>query len=127
VEKIEVASSQEFLVLAVSKLNAWLNLGYDTIAVICRDEVEAKQVQRQLMAYLPVQESSLENAVFNKGIMVLPIKLTKGLEFDTVLLWNPVKENYKKSDANAKLLYVAVTRALHELTIVFQGVLSPLL
>jgi DNA helicase-2/ATP-dependent DNA helicase PcrA len=127
VETIEVASSQELLAVAVSKLNDWLNLGYDTIAVICRDEVEAKQVQCQLMAYLPVQESSLENAVFNKGIMVLPIKLTKGLEFDTVLLWNPVKENYKKSDANAKLLYVAVTRALHELTIVFQGVLSPLL
>ena len=81
----------------------------------------------QLKDYVSVQESSLENAVFNKGIMVLPIKLTKGLEFDTVLLWNPTIESYPLNDANAKQLYVAATRALHELTILYQGELSPLL
>jgi DNA helicase-2/ATP-dependent DNA helicase PcrA len=127
VEKIKVKTEKEQSDEAVDKIKEWLKEGYDTIAVICKDEEEAVSVQKQLKAFLPVQESSLEEAVFNKGIMVLPIKLTKGLEFDTVLLWNPTLESYPQNDANAKLLYVAATRALHELTIVYQGELSPLL
>ncbi len=53
--------------------------------------------------------------------------MTKGLEFDSVLLWNPDVNNYEKSDADAKLLYVAITRALHELHIVYMGKLAELL
>lgn len=47
--------------------------------------------------------------------MALPIRMVKGLEFDTVILWNPdVKTALSRPD-EAKLLYVAATRALHEL------------
>jgi DNA helicase-2/ATP-dependent DNA helicase PcrA len=53
--------------------------------------------------------------------------MTKGLEFDAVLLWNPDDVSYRASDEDAKLLYVAITRALHELHIVYQGNLSKLL
>ncbi|NLC19582.1 MAG: ATP-binding domain-containing protein [Clostridiales bacterium] len=59
--------------------------------------------------------------------MVLPIYMTKGLEFDAVILWNPDDESYPVNDADAKLLYVAVTRALHELYILYKGKLSGLL
>ena len=93
--------------------------GYDTAAVICRDEVEAEQVRN----YLKLGEGE---DCFAKGVMVLPIHLTKGLEFDAVLLWNPSEEAYGQNEADAKLLYVAVTRALHELHIVYKEGLSPL-
>ena len=63
---------------------------------------------------------------FERGVMVLPIQLTKGLEFDAVILWNPSKESYGENEAEAKLLYVAVTRALHELHIVYKDELSTL-
>lgn len=56
--------------------------------------------------------------------MVLPVALTKGLEFDAVFLWNPTKEQYPFNDANTKLLYVAVTRALHKLAIAVEGELT---
>jgi len=69
----------------------------------------------------------MEQMNFTNGIMVLPIHMTKGLEFDSVLLWNPDVNNYEKSDADAKLLYVAITRALHELHIVYLGELAELL
>lgn len=58
--------------------------------------------------------------------MVLPIHLTKGLEFDAVILWNPSPDAYRENEADAKLLYVAVTRALHELHIVYKDELSKL-
>lgn len=60
-------------------------------------------------------------------VTVLPLALTKGLEFDAVILYNPNEECYADSDRDAKLLYVAVTRALHELHIVYTGELCKLL
>lgn len=73
------------------------------------------------------QEDGFEGISFTKGVMVLPIYMTKGLEFDTVILWNPDEESYLVTDEDAKLLYVAITRALHELHIVYKGRLSGLL
>ena len=93
--------------------------GYDTAAIICRDEREAEQVRKSL-------KLGERETCFTKGVMVLPIQLTKGLEFDAVLLWNPSEEAYGEKEADAKLLYVAVTRALHELHIVYKDELSPL-
>lgn len=93
--------------------------GYDTAAVICRNEQEAEKVR----ALLKIGDGK---EMFTKGVMVLPIQLTKGLEFDAVLLWNPSKEDYGENEAEAKLLYVAVTRALHELHVVYKEELSQL-
>jgi len=53
--------------------------------------------------------------------------MTKGLEFDSVILWNPDCNSYEATDADAKLLYVAITRALHELHMVYEGELAKLL
>lgn len=93
--------------------------GYDTTAIICRNETEAAKVR----AWLGQNE---EGENFEKGVMVLPIQLTKGLEFDAVILMNPSKEAYRETEADAKLLYVAVTRALHELHVVYEEELSML-
>lgn len=65
-------------------------------------------------------------AAFSKGVMVLPIQFTKGLEFDAVILYNPSQADYGENEAEAKLLYVAVTRALHELHVVYEKELSSL-
>lgn len=58
--------------------------------------------------------------------MVLPISYTKGLEFDAVLIWNPSKEDYPEDNAHARLLYVAATRALHELCLLYHDSLTEL-
>lgn len=70
--------------------------GYGSIAVICGDDAEAEWIGKWL-----------------EGVTILPVQMTKGLEFDVVLLWNPPKE--ADSAKTAKLQYVAATRALHEL------------
>jgi DNA helicase-2/ATP-dependent DNA helicase PcrA len=75
---------------------------------------------------MPLPEN-LENMTFMNGIMVLPIHMTKGLEFDCVIIWNPDENSYRDDDGDAKLLYVAITRAMHELHIVYMGHLSKLL
>lgn len=105
----------------------WQKNGFDTIAVICRNEEEAAYAAKELGKRLPVAESDLEKAVFDKGIMVLPVEYTKGLEFDAVLLLDPGREQYPADDGHAKLLYVAATRALHRLSVLHTGSLTGLI
>lgn len=96
---------------------------YGTIAVICRDFKTSEWLKQKLSGLIEIDYGS----DFQKGVMILPIELTKGLEFDGVILWNPNSTNYPECEAEAKLLYVAVTRALHELHVVYNRELSSLL
>ena len=127
VESKGVSTETRMIQLAANEIKSWQSKGYDTIAVICKDETQTDSVREALRQYIEVNSESLETTEFTRGVMVLPINMTKGLEFDTVLLMDPSKDAYPKNDANAKLLYVAATRALHELTIVYKESLSELL
>lgn len=88
-EKAMYQRAQEIVKNATEK-------GYGSIAVICADEAEAEWIGKWL-----------------EGVTILPVQMTKGLEFDVVLLWNPPAGI--DSVKTAKLQYVAATRALHEL------------
>lgn len=88
---------------AADVINQAKEKGYESIAIICKDEQEADWVGKWM-----------------EDVTVLPIKLTKGLEFDMVILWNPQLEQATTQQAIAKLWYVGVTRALHELHILNQ-------
>lgn len=103
------------------------NSKLDTIAVVCRDQKEAAVVALELSRYIDVAESDPEKTEFGSGIMVLPVEYTKGLEFDAVLIFDPSREKYPTDDGHAKLLYVAATRALHELCVLHTGNLTGLI
>ncbi|MNO43987.1 Helicase IV [compost metagenome] len=87
---------------------------YRTVALLTRTLHEAEQ----LHAYL-LEESVDAHLIhgdktqYKGGISVLPVYLSKGLEFDAVIVTDVDQEHYGPADA--KLLYVGCTRALHEL------------
>ena len=95
---------------------------FETIAVICRTPEEAAELKSGLG--IPLEE---DDNSFHNGVMVLPVSLTKGLEFDCVILWKPDEDHYQDHPKDAKLLYVAITRALHELYLLTDRPLTPLL
>lgn len=105
----------------------WQRKGYDTIAVVCRDEQSASIAAEELSEHIEIVESDLEKTEFGAGVMVLPVEYTKGLEFDAVLILDPDREDYPVDDGHAKLLYVAATRALHQLNVVHTGNLTGLI
>ena len=123
----KAADDVELIARAEAVCRDWQRNGFDTIAVICRDEKEAERTAKELGKKLPVAESNLEKAVFDKGVMVLPVEYTKGLEFDAVLLLDPGREQYPTDNGHAKLLYVAATRALHRLCVLHTGNLTGLI
>lgn len=111
----------------VSTIENWKKEGHGTIAVICADEQETAYVTGLLSKEITLADNNLETAVFDEGVMVLPVEYTKGLEFDAVLLYHPSKEKYPSEDQYVKLLYVAATRALHELAVVHLNDLTELI
>ncbi len=146
----ECSSEDGMIREAAQTIANWLKNGRDTIAVICGDETEAAAVDRALRAadrtiaasmlrtadgavaeedssQPDFTDSSFDTAQFGSGVMVLPVEYTKGLEFDAVLLYHPSSEKYPATDAYVKLLYVAASRALHELAVVHMGDLTGLI
>ena len=65
---------------AVNQIQEWQKNGYETIAVICRDEAEAEAVSELLRDSLDLEGYTPERSQFGEGIMVLPVMYTKGLE-----------------------------------------------
>lgn len=51
----------------------------------------------------------------------MPSYLSKGLEFDEVILYNANSVNYTDNNIDSKLLYVAMTRAMRELYVNYNG------
>ena len=121
------SSTDAMSVEVIETIRHWQSDGRETIAVICRDDTEAENLKKLLGTELTLADTDPETAEFTEGIMVLPVEYTKGLEFDAVLLYNPTSENYPAEDAYVKLLYVAATRALHELAIIHTGDLTDLI
>ena len=115
----------ELIRTTAEKINEWQREGYETIAVICPDTATSKSTAMELSEYTDINDfDALE---FDTGTMVLPITYTKGLEFDCCILMNPDDNTYPSCDANVKLLYVAATRALHELAVYHTGTLTPII
>ena len=123
----ECRGRREMIKKAAQICKEWQSKGLDTIAVICRNEKDAKRAVRDLSELIEVAESDLTTAVYVSGVMVLPVAYTKGLEFDAVLILDPDNEDYPVDDGHAKLLYVAATRALHELCVLHIGDLTGLI
>lgn len=118
----------------IEQVIAWLNrvsrrFPSSLIAVICRNEEEAKEAASFL-------EPSFGNLVhlgteddfdLSEGILVTSTELTKGLEFPNVLIWNPSERTYTSSWRDKNLLYIAITRAQEHLCLVTWDTPSSLL
>lgn len=89
---------------------------YKTIAIITKDQVKANKVYNNLKDKLDINLITKDNLNYNSNITVVPSYLSKGLEFDVVIILgeNEFKEN---NTLDMKLLYVSKTRALHKLYI----------
>ena len=67
-----------------------------------------------------------ESDEFQKGVLVLPVALAKGLEFDAVVIADASVGAFSAA-YDRRLLYVACSRAMHNLDLVCVGDKAPLI
>ena len=100
--------------------------GYRSIAVVCKSARESARVHAELAPRTEAYLVTAHDLYFRQGVLVLPVYLAKGLEFDAVVIPDASADNYHR-DWEANVLYVACTRALHRLVLFYAGELSPLI
>ncbi len=98
-----------------------------TTAIIAKTKKESEAIA----AYLKSQDYAAtlirsENQRLAAGTLIVPAYLAKGLEFDAVIMWDASASNYHDEDER-QLVYTIASRAMHRLTILAVGELSPLL
>ena len=96
----------------------WQNEGCRSIAVIVKTAKECKALQKLLTTHPPIIAEEAEE--YEGGLLIVPSYLVKGLEFDGVIVADA--ENYQDEALDIKLLYIAMTRALHKLAIFERGI-----
>jgi DNA helicase-2/ATP-dependent DNA helicase PcrA len=101
----------------------------DLIAVLCRNAEEARLVFSFLEPTFggAVRLGDRYNFSFEEGIIVTSIEEAKGLEFPSVMIWNPSARTYPLNPQCRNLLYTAATRAEERLAFATWQKPSPIL
>ncbi|WP_334078023.1 HelD family protein [Paenibacillus sanfengchensis] len=112
--KLKPAVGDGRLAAISEALDHTLSGTHRTVALLTRTMAEAEELHRELAEQgKDVHLIDGDQRQYAGGISVLPVYLSKGLEFDAVLVTDVDRAHYGPQDA--RLLYVGCTRALHEL------------
>lgn len=109
----------------VAEVDACRAKGYESICLITKSKAACQRLHRALRDRVTVHQLRSHDDTL-QGTLIMPVSLTKGLEFDAVLLCDADATTYRDAE-DASLLYVIATRALHRLAILCEGTPSPLI
>ncbi len=128
-EVVDITHQTIFDVKEIIKRAIELKKSYNTVAIICKNISETllykEEVQNQEDPNLFRMVTKNDNIFVSNKIMIIPSYLSKGLEFDAVIVSNASDEFYDENERN--LLYVVLTRALHKLDVFYTGKLTNLI
>ena len=94
-----------------------LKAGHINIAIITKEFNESIELYKEITNYgLNVELISDNLEKYSGGVIIIPSYLSKGLEFDSVIISDSNK--YSENILDTKLLYIACTRAMHTLDII---------
>ncbi|ADV66053.1 HelD family protein [Deinococcus maricopensis] len=115
--------------LAAQAVKAMQAAGHTNIALVTRRTADADALVPQLQAHdVDSQPITNEQARYRGGVVILPVNLAKGLEFDGCVVVGADADNYDPdTEYENRLLYVSASRGLHMLALVAQRDLHPLL
>ena len=108
----------------LSEIAACREQGYESIALITKTRRDAESWQSRL-------KEKMELPILGRNaqlgdVFLAPLSLSKGLEFDAVLVMDCDEAHYSQP-GDRRLLYVACTRALHRLALFSERDYSPLI
>lgn len=108
------------------RLEEFKQKGFTNIAIIGKTIPDCLKLQKELNNE-EIHMISSKDAEYNGGINICPSYLSKGLEFDAVIITDADINNYTKSEVDTKLLYVCITRAMNTLDIYHVNEITELL
>ena len=117
VNYIKAKSIEEKIEIMEEKIVSLKNKGYKNIAIIAKDMNSCNEIYEKIdkqKTEIKLLSENLEK--YEGGITIIPSYFSKGLEFDSVIIYG--YDSFDNSDLDIKLLYVAMTRAMHSLEVI---------
>lgn len=96
---------------------------YSNLGIICKTEKLVDEIYKYLYEDYEVNVLDINSSKFINGVTITTTSMSKGLEFDEVIIPNVNKESYE-SEYDRSLLYIACTRAMHKLILTYSGNLT---
>lgn len=125
--KVYIADNSEiFIDEIVKEINLCQEKGFQSICLICKTEKNSIYLFNKIKHKLDIQLIKNGSVSDLQGVFILPVYMSKGLEFDAILICDADSQNYHDED-DKNLLYVACTRALHKLSLFCENEVSPLI
>ena len=125
--KVYIADNSEiFIDEIVKEIKLCQEKGFQSICLICKTEKNSIYLFNKIKHKLDIQLIKNGSVSDLQGVFILPVYMSKGLEFDAVLICGADSQNYHDED-DKNLLYVACTRALHKLSLFCENEVSPLI
>lgn len=116
---LQFGSAVEELSGIMGLISTYRKSGYKSLGIICKTEQQAREMADMLKSYAnDINFLSSQSSTFVQGIVITSAHMAKGLEFDEVIIPQTDERNYR-SEIDKSMLYVAVTRAMHRLTLTF--------
>ena len=117
VRHFSVKNQDEQLNILYSLISEQLKVGNVNIAIITKDFNESIELHSKINKELyDIELISEDVSKYKGGISIIPSYLSKGMEFDSVIIYDESK--YNEDVLDTKLLYVACTRAMQTLDII---------
>jgi len=93
------------------------NSGRQSLGILCKTNEQAEFAHHELKAN-GIHLLTADSTSFKEGVIITTIHLSKGLEFDEVIIPFASARNYA-TEVDRGMLYIACTRAMHQLTLTF--------
>lgn len=99
--------------------------GEGLAAIVAESDARVSWLAKQLGDAATVIRGG--SALPAEGVVLLPLRVAKGLEFDHVIVPDAQAEVYPDTPLARRRLYTALSRAMHRVTVLAQGPLTPML
>ncbi len=106
-----------------NQIDLFKNSGRQSLGIICKTQEQAGKVYGELKA-AGVNLLTPDSTSFTNGAIITTAHLAKGLEFDEVVVPFASANNYH-TDVDKSILYIACTRAMHQLILLYTKEISP--
>lgn len=110
----------------VSKVADLRSLGLNSIAIICKSAEESSKAYEALASIAEIKLLKNNSIEYEQGVVVIPSYLSKGIEFDAVIIYDASEQVYG-DESLLRVFYTVCTRAMHYLQLYCVGEASPFL
>ncbi|WP_282173369.1 RNA polymerase recycling motor HelD [Cytobacillus firmus] len=122
----QISDRTELHSFIASKVADWRSQGLNSMAIICKSAEESAQAYKDLSGIEGIKLLKSNSTEYEEGVVVVPSYLSKGIEFDAVIIYD-ASESVYGDESLRRVFYTSCTRAMHDLQLCSVGEPSPFL